>query len=333
VTPADANITSGTNNFGASGHPVVHPTQPNKAYIGYDGQGIWESTDYGKTFTNVSGTTNLEGSIWFLAMAPDASYMIAGHGHDTTNGRHLKVIKSTDLGRTWFEGSGDLGFQPYGCDIDPSDVSRAIFTSHAPDDDGVYLSTNMHLNNGSITAANIGDNGTGATSPYAYFGLTADTVICNTDGDTTAANGTRRNTFNGSVWSGWSGVDSQRHFHGNHQLFADRGSSVLYNPGPGGIMRSTDDGETWAQVSATTSAALVRIGNFWMAGRGYALGPGGSFDPELQDSTDGTSWTDRSTPSGMDNGPRGMCATTNAAGQRVILVNCWCTGTWRYVVP
>jgi hypothetical protein len=331
VTPGDASLAL---DFGASGHPVVHPTQTNKIYIGYDQQGIWESTDYGKTFTKVSAGSSIveEGAIWFLAISPDGSTMVAGHGHDTTGGRHQKLIVSNDLGRTWYEGSADLGFQPYDCVFDPEDSSRAIFTTHTAADGDVYLSENMHLTNGSIACTSIGDTGL-SNSCYAFFGETAATIIAIAEDDDGGANQTRRATFSGT-WGSFAGVAARGHFHGSFDPYVDRVAGRIYLPSASGIDISDDDGATWSSLLGSVNLASVhKRGDVIMAGLSYALGPGGEFGPNIRRSVNaGASFTTDTDPTGMDNGPRAWCSTVNPAGQYVFICNCWCSGTHRLVV-
>jgi hypothetical protein len=333
VTPGDASLAL---EFGASGHPVVHPSDPSKVYIGYDQQGIWESTDYGKTFTKVSAVSSIveEGAIWFLRFAPDGSGLFAGHGHDTTGGRHQKILKSTDLGRTWFEGSADLGFQPYDICFDPDNASRAVLTSHTPDDGNVYLSTNMHLTDGSITCASIGDIATESHSGYAIFGTSSNTVLWFREDDDGGADATKRNTFNGSVWSGWSSVSTLGHWHGSFDPYVDRVAGRIYVATAAGISISDDDGATFSSLLAGDDVASVhKRGAVIVAGLSYALGPGGEFGPNIRLSTNsGSSFSTEADPAGMDNGPRAWASTVNPAGQYAFICNCWCSGTHRLVV-
>jgi hypothetical protein len=334
VTPGDASLLL---EFGASGQPVVHPSDPSKVYIGYDQQGIWESTDYGKegTFVRVSPLDSIvaEGAIWFLAISPDGSTMVAGHGHDTTNERHLKLIVSNDLGRTWYEGSGVLDFQPYDCKFDPDNSSRALFTSHSPGDGNVYLSENMHLTNGAITATSIGDTGL-SNSGYAIFGLDGNTVLFFRDDDDDGAGDTLRKTWNGSAWSSWSAVGNIGHFHGSFDPYVDRVLGRIYVASASGISISDDDGATWSSLLGSVNLASVhKRGDVIMAGLSYALGPGGEFGPNIRRSVNaGASFTTDTDPTGMDNGPRAWCSTVNPAGQYVFTCNCWCSGTHRLVV-
>jgi hypothetical protein len=333
VTPAGTNLAL---EFGASGQPVVHPLHANKIYIGYDQDGIYESTDYGATFAKVSAVDSIvgEGAIWFLRFAPDGSGMFAGHGHDSAGGRHQKILKSIDDGRTWFEASADLGWQPYDIDFDPADSSHAIVTSHSPGDGDVYESFNMDLNNGGITLASMGDTGE-SNSGYAYFGLTAATILFVREDDDGGSGATKRATWNGSAWSAFSDVSTQGHWHGSFQPYVDRVNSLIYMATAAGIMRSSDDGATWPDLLLDLDVASVwGYGAVLVTGLSYALGQGGEFGPNIRISTNsGSSWANGPTvPAAMVNGPRSWTVTLNPAGQLVFICNCWCAGTYRVVV-
>jgi hypothetical protein len=327
VTPADANLTAGGDCFGASGHPRVDPTNPAVIYFGVDLQGIWRSTDYGKTFTKRSDVGSIVegGKIWALAIAYDGSAMWAGSGGGS---QFLDCLKSTNGGVTWTKVATGLAFEPYSYDCSPTNANRLIATAHYPGgDDSVFESTD-----GGANWTNIGSTGAGSTSGYAYYGLTDATIIYVKDGDAPASNSTRRATRSGSTWSSFTGVDDSSHYHGSHQLFVDRANGLIWNPGPGGIKRSDDDGVTWSSVSTVPSASICRSRNKWLAGASYASQ--GSFDPKIQESSNGTTFTERTDePGAMINGPRAMCATVNPTGQDIFILCNWVAPVYRFVGP
>ena len=329
VTPADANVTTGDDNFGASGHPVVDPTNPAVLYAGFDLQGIWRSVDYGKTWTKRNAVSSIveSGKIWCLAMAPDGSYLLACSGFGSY---FLSTLKSTNGGVTWTEASAANAHEAYAYEIDPASATHVIATSHTPTENtNWYESTNA-----GTTWTDRGSHG-GTVSSYIYFGLTSATVLLVSDGDSEGGTGTRRATWNGSVWSAFTQVSNARHNHGSHHLYVDRTNGLIWNAHSGGIDLSDDDGVTWIEVDATISASILRVGSLLLSGNSYATGgslPGG---PLLQTAPypDGDTFTPQADPAGMTNGPRAMVGTLNPAGQRVIVTCNWRAGLWRYVVP
>jgi hypothetical protein len=331
VTPADADLTAGGDCFGASGYPVVDPTNPARIWFGVDLQGIWMSSDYGATFSKVSEDDSIveNGKIWALAIAYDGSAMWAASG---AGSQFLDVLKSTSLplGQTWAKVATGIAFEPYGFNCSPTNANRLCATAHYPGgEDSVFESTN-----GGASWTNIGSTGSGSQSGYAYYGLTDATIIHVADGDTPAANSTKRATRSGSTWSAFAGVDNTSHYHGSHQLLVDRVNGLIWNPGPGGIKLSDDDGVTWTSVSTVPSASIAKSRARMLAGASYASQ--GSFNPRIQEATypDGDTWTERTDePAGMTNGPRAMCVTVNAAGQDVFILCNWTAPIYRFVGP
>lgn len=327
-TPSGLDLSGTSDHFGFSGHPVVDPSNAAILYAGCDKEGLFRSTDYGRTWAKRNTTTALDGGkLWFLTI-DSRGYLYAGQGNNVTDAWNERVIRSTDGGVTFSAISADLNFEPYGCDVDPADDDHLIFTSHADSDGNIYESED-----GGVTIARTINTAAGH-SGYAYFGQTAATILHTSDGDTNGGSGTRRFTWNGSAWSAGTQVSNRRHYHGSHRMWVDRTNGVIYNPHPAGVDRSTDDGETWTQVSSLDGAAsCIVAGGYAYAGKSYALGSG-TFGPAIQRAAlPATSeWSLQADPSGMGIGPRAMCTTTNEAGQTVIIACCWVEGLWRLVI-
>jgi len=88
--------------------------QPGTFYMGATGGGVWKTTDYGQTWTNVSDGFFATGSIGAIAVAesnPDVVYVGTGSAAIRSNviqGRG--VYRSRDAGRTWtFVGLREAG--------------------------------------------------------------------------------------------------------------------------------------------------------------------------------------------------------------------------------
>lgn len=83
------------------------PQQPNVAYGGTVGGGLYKTTDYGLTWKNISNGTlhSTSPSIGFVAVAPsDPNIVYAGTGEADIRNDFISgdgVYKSTDAGKTW----------------------------------------------------------------------------------------------------------------------------------------------------------------------------------------------------------------------------------------
>lgn len=127
-----------------------HAAQPATFYMGATGGGVWKTTDYGKSWRNVSDGYFQTASIGAIRVAdsdPDIVYV--GTGSDGIRSNVITgrgVYKSTDAGRTWtFLGLRDVG-QIGAVLIHPSnpDVVYVAALGHAfgPNRErGVYRST------------------------------------------------------------------------------------------------------------------------------------------------------------------------------------------------
>lgn len=324
VTPADMVLDSSIDdNFGATGHPIVDPLDPARIWVPADHQGIWMSTNYGKTFTkrNAPGDVVESGKPWALGIAPNGSYILAANSGTT------RCLKSTDGALNFTVANSNMGFEAYTYMWDPSDSQHVIATSHTNDDDQVWESTN-----GGTSWAPISSTGTGGQTGYAYFGLTSNTIIHVGDGDTSGGNGTRRATGGVGSWGSWTQVSDHRHFHGSHQLYVDRVNSRIYNAHSGGIAYSDNDGVSWTSVSSTGAASIIQAGSTLVAGASYASSDG--FPESIQTATypPGTSFDGPTQVTNMTNGPRGMCVTRNPLGQYVVVTTNWRSGVWRLVL-
>lgn len=128
------------------------PGQPNIAYGGTVGGGLYKSTDYGLTWHNISdGTMHTESdSIGAVAVAPsDPQIIYAGTGEADIRNTFITgngVYKSTDAGKTWkYVGLKDTWTTSV-IRIDPRDPNIVYVASMghvtAPNDEGgVYKST------------------------------------------------------------------------------------------------------------------------------------------------------------------------------------------------
>ncbi len=81
------------------------PSQPETFYMGASGGGVWKTTDYGKSWKNISDGYFSTGSIGAIRVsASDPEIMYVGTGSDGIRSNVITgrgVYKSTDSGKTW----------------------------------------------------------------------------------------------------------------------------------------------------------------------------------------------------------------------------------------
>src|SRR6185437_11683095 len=81
------------------------PDQPNVFYMGTAGGGVWETTDYGHNWRNISDRDFKTGSIGAMAVAPSNSKILyVGTGDSAPRNTVLTgggMYKSTDGGQHW----------------------------------------------------------------------------------------------------------------------------------------------------------------------------------------------------------------------------------------
>src|SRR3984957_9026554 len=125
------------------------PQQPNVFYIGVNNGGVWETTDFGRTWDPVfdDQPTVSIGDVAVAPSNPDIVYVASGEGiqrPDLSVGNG--VYRSSDGGRTWSHLGLAEGQQIGGLSIDPKDPDR-VFAAvlghpYGPNPErGIYRST------------------------------------------------------------------------------------------------------------------------------------------------------------------------------------------------
>jgi len=121
---------------------IIHPSQPNKMWIGAVSGGIWRTTDGGTSWTPVNDFLPSL-SVSTMAMSPDDPNVIfagtgegfGGSGMSTGAG----VFKSTNGGVTWVQLSGTSTWPNVNrIAIDPDDGQHIL----AATEDGIYANSN-----------------------------------------------------------------------------------------------------------------------------------------------------------------------------------------------
>jgi hypothetical protein len=344
VTPAGINLTAGysqtvvpgnvDDNYGVQ-DVLQDPANPSHFYAFVCYQGCWKSTNYGLTWTKVSGTSVLDGGKnWGSGIAPDGSYMLNTCGNNFSGSPEVRrsFQRSTNGGVTWVQ-SADVGGDPYNVTVSPFDNTRVIAATH--DNNHLLESTDSGVtwtDHGTVNAAIV-------HSGYVHYMHNSDTVLyVGQDGENTY-----RGTKSAGTWT-WTQVtdlNDAGHYHGTHQIFHDAVNGAFFHTAGGGstegIFKSTNNGVNWTRVYSTTEQTTL-TGTPTMLYSMFA-GPinGGSLNSNYTTATrnPGTSWavsTDLSQTVGMNNGAKRIAVGTDGS-RHVLVAGCWCAGIWRYIEP
>lgn len=326
VTPDGADL--GT--FGL-GFVVVDPARPNYIYCA-GGNGLYRSSDYGKTFSKI----NRAGGIYSVAIANSSptSEPTLWAPSGLNNGT---VLKSTDGGFNWRTTGGGLAYDQYSIQVDPYDDDHLISGLHEAD--GIVESTD-----GGETWRSAGTSAgmSSGASWYPFFINTGKAATTRTRWLAVPQPGSTGIWLTTDGGGAWTKVLPNDHPHGNCQIHQADGVvylavESLWGPvySPGGVYRSTDLGATWTNVTGATDEAIVwgtpaRLYTMY----GWAAGALGDFSPNFRvASQPGTGpWAKVATPAGMTQGPSSMAVTYD--GTRFVFIgSMWLAGLWRYVEP
>jgi hypothetical protein len=305
---------------------VVDPARPSDLYLGGGGDGIWKSTDYGNTWTQVDDTIGYVPMGLIIAVAgtmPEATVWVAG----------FRVLyKSEDGGETFREIEFPFERELYSIDIDPYDDRHLISGLHEAD--GIVESTD-----GGETWTMISGSGfpSGGVSWYPFFIDTGDAATTRETWFAIAQGGGSATITRdgGGSWTIPTGVEGLTHAHGNAQIF-QRGSTIFVPgvDGPGqGMYRSTDYGATFTRVAEGALAIAwgtdENVYGMWgWACSGCDLGASFTVAPL----PDGTEWTRPAVPAGLVIGANHMAVTSDGTHD-VFVGTMWSSGIWRYVEP
>ena len=321
VTPAGVDITVGPNAV------VTDPTLQGRMFAQFAGSlaanGIYQSLDYGLTWTQINATMTGQ-----ISIAPNGTLYqggIAGGG--------LGFFVSTDHGVTWTNHSvTPFATQDvYPPSVDPNDSNHLIITRHEAN--GLAESTDGGSTWSGITL----DAGmTGATgTAFAFFintgtpSTTRTTWIWTAQG-TGGAFGTWRTTNSGSTWTH---VDAAEHPHGAMQIYQPDTSGVgylgeIYSGLGQGVLRTTDYFATFTHVgdaglsqSGVVSGTPNNIYSFYGIG-----GSGPAYQTAAQPGI--TGWTAPTVPMSVG---AAMLATITDGRRWAVLGACWNAGMWRLI--
>lgn len=208
------------------------PSRPGRFYMAPVDGGIWESTDYARTWSPIFDGQDTQ-SIGALAVAPsDPDVIYAGSGEglrrpDLSTGDG--IYKSADAGKTWTHLGLRDAQQINALAVDPRDPAR-VFAAvmghpYGPSAQrGLYRSTDG--------------------------GRTWSKVLGPDDGDTGAVAVVIDPKNPGTVYAAlWASRNGPWHFTRVYELYHR-----------GGLYKSTDGGTTWKKLTVGLPRALGRIG-------------------------------------------------------------------------
>ena len=322
-----------TGQFGY-GQIAVNPNRLSDLYIGSGtgNSGVMKSTDYGKTWAQISTVQGWYG-FGVTGTSPATVFM----GTLTGDG---SLYRSTDAGVTFQITGGGLASQPYNFFADPYDVGHIIIGLHEVD--GVAESNDTGRTFHMVSSTAMGTPGwpSGGVSWFPFFINTG--TASTTRGKWLAigqnGGGVCMTTNGGASWSVPTALAGLQHPHGTAQIFQTSSTlfvAGIYGPGQG-VYRSTDLGKTWARVDdgSQTEAAVWGSSQHIYAGYGWAMGAGGTVPLNYEvASQPGTSWSRSvSAPAGISDGIWNI-AITNDGTNDIFVGSMWASGLWRFVEP
>jgi hypothetical protein len=327
VTPSamSAAVLRPTANAFGPGSIAGDPARPSDVYVGGSSAGLWRSSDYGFTWTQINDTLPDVPRGAVIAVAGTTPATIWAAGYNT-------IYKSVDGGATFAQTT--LSVSLYSLKVDPNDPTHLISGLHEAD--GIVESTD-----GGATWNPIGGAGfpSGGVSWYPDFVDAGSAAATRRTWFAIAQNGASAVMTHdaGATWTVPAGLSGLQHPHGCSQLYQS-GSTLfvagLSGPDGQGVYRSTDLGASWSRADSGRTPEAVVWGT---ASKVYAMYAwacsncdlGTQFEIAAQPGTD---WAAASVPDALVIGPNGVVVTSD--GQHNVFVGLmWDQGLWRYVEP
>jgi hypothetical protein len=341
VTPPGVDLTDTLDcgNYGAA-TVQADTANPSNLYTEFNCQGIWESTDYGATWTgpvnkgtNGAEVTDCAGGVTISPSSTPGG--VPTIYESCIRGSGIGFWKSVDAGVNWTNYAivSTANRQDYYPPVvDPYDRNHLLMAAHEQNSivesvDGGQTWTSAPLDNGMLQ-----NNGTG----FIFFVNTGNASttrgtwlwIAQASG---GIYGTWRTTNSGA---GWIQVDKNEHPPGAAQIYQPDNNGVVYMAGDG-VLRSTDYGQTWTHVGiAVSETVVVGTSEYVYAMFGAPLGPGGSSNPAFevaaQPGTGG--WAAPGTPAGLTQGTA-QISVANDGTHNILVGAMWNNGIWQYMEP
>jgi photosystem II stability/assembly factor-like uncharacterized protein len=330
ITPAgvSTDFNNPPNNFGMQ---VIQadPQHSGTIYVGTCYQGIWKTTDGGKSWKRANTGQNgnqLDGRIWGLALDRiNPQLMWAANGAGGMQG----IWKSTDGGIDWTDTNvGTVNGQTVSNDIyayatDPYRAGHVLVTFHTGWNTGASAAGFLEsFDAGATWIVHQPPPGSDAAGSYIFFLDNSKTWLL------TESQGYYRTSNGGTAWAKVSDAVLE---HGGNEVYRAH-NGALYAGAVGALIRSTDDGLTWAAVAQTNYDgynAVIGDGAYIYAQEANTGGnTAGSPQPYIYTrEDDGTHWQPYNSQRFGD-GPMSM--TIDLATATVYSSN-WDAGVWKLV--
>jgi hypothetical protein len=313
----------------------VLPCDPFTLYLTTDIEGLWKSTDGGASWHPIGNLPSpiSPGVVQIDPKNPRSLYYGGG-----VRGASLGFWVSTDGGDTWAQppafvaqannSVGGWSNDVYVVQSDPADFRHVLVTFHSPWEFGPAAGVleskdggGTWIRHGPLTALALPDGGVAALGAghSVFFLGSPGTWLLGTQG-----HGHWRTTDSGATWTQVSAVNMQ---HGGARPFYSR-AGVLYVPALGTILRSTDNGLTFAPVGPQTQDGyydVVGDGNLLYAQPGNTGGNTTGPKPYVTSmEADGVTWASFNDQTFYDGPYRMAFDPVN----RIVYTANWNSGVW-----
>jgi photosystem II stability/assembly factor-like uncharacterized protein len=281
---------------------AIDPNHPSTLYYSVLQQGLFKSTDAGSHWRRICkvqrdwhNLDTLGGSIRVRIDPKNSNHLYMGQGVIGWMGFFVSWNGGdsvyTPKGFTDFQqATGITGWDIYDIAADPADFNHVLLTSHSP---WAWGST-AYGNGSGVLESTDGGNSWRACAMQASFGTGTNIWFLNNSGTWllgTQNDGYYRTNDSGNHWTQVTSGYQLSMSHGGGQMYKAR-NGVLYATCFTGIIRSTDNGITWALVTGggapTFCGGIGSDGTYLYSKRAY----GGSIEPYARAlESDGLTWT------------------------------------------